>query len=122
MTANEDLVKRHVRAFNDRDVDALLADFADRATWVTGDYTVPSGGLRDFFTGAFDALVPELVLHRVIDGGDAVAVEMTERWTHEGEAKTASLIAVFDLEPGIFVSDPGKIRSAKIYREGSADA
>lgn len=50
------------------------------------------------------------------------AAEMTERWTHEGTAKTAALVAVFDIQAGVFVSDAGTIRSAKIYREGSADA
>lgn len=121
-SSNEDLVKRHVKAFNDKDVDALLADFTDDATWVTGDYIVPPGGLREFFTGAFDALVPHLTLRRVIDGGDAVAAEMTEQWTHDGTTRTAALIAVFELAPGVFISDPGTIRSAKIYREGTADA
>lgn len=114
MTQTPDLVKRHIEAFNDQDVDALLADFAPSADWTTGDYTVPKGQLREFFTSAMESLTPKLTLRRVIDGGDAVAIEMTEVWTHDANASSADLIAVFDLEAG-------KITRARIYREGNAD-
>jgi hypothetical protein len=109
------LVERHVAAFNAKDLDALLADFTEDARWVTGDYEVPAGGLRDFFGQAMSALLPTLTVVRVIDGGDAVVAEMTEEWTHEGAVKRAALLAVFDLEEG-------RITRTKIYREGSADA
>lgn len=115
MSDSKDLINRHISAFNAHDVDALLADFASSATWVTGDYTVPEGHLREFFTSAMESLTPQLSLHRIIDGGDVVAAEMSEDWSHEGEAKRARLISVFDLSDG-------KITQAKIYREGSADA
>lgn len=114
-SAAEDLVRRHVAAFNAKDVEALLADFTDDATWITGDHTVPEGGLREFFTQAMGALLPELRVVRVIDGGDVVAAEMTETWTNRGVAKRAALIAVLDLVEG-------RIARAKVYREGSADA
>ncbi len=58
---------------------------------------------------------PRLSLVRTIADGEAVAVEMTETWTHDDVTKRASLIAVFDLAAG-------RIKKAKIYREGSADA
>ncbi|UVI36947.1 nuclear transport factor 2 family protein [Brevibacterium spongiae] len=109
------MADRHIAAFNAGDVDALLADFADSATWVTGDYTIAEGGLREFFTEAMQALLPQLSLRRVIDGGSVIAVEMREDWSHQGENKSAGLIAVFDLVDS-------KIAKAKIYREGSADA
>lgn len=115
MARAHDLIERHILAFNSGDTAALLADFSPTATWVTGDYTVPEGGLEEFFTSAMQALRPRLELSRVIDGGDIVAAEMTEHWTHEQTAKSAALIAVFDL-------DSGKITRAKIYREGTADA
>ncbi len=115
MSPAHDLVNRHVAAFNARDVDALLDDFAPSADWVTGDYTVPGGQLREFFTAAMESITPRLSLQRIIDGGEVVAVEMNEEWTYEGVPKTARLVAVFDLAAG-------KIARAKIYREGSADA
>lgn len=111
----EDLLSRHIAAFNSRDVDGLLADFAPGMEWVTGDYTVPAGRLREFFTEAMGSITPRLSLRRIIDGGDVAAVEMNETWTLDGIEKSAEIVAVFD------VSD-GQIARAKIYREGTADA
>lgn len=115
MTFSDELLHRHIEAFNDGDPDLLLADFTPTATWVTGDYTVPSGDLRPFFEEAMRSIRPRLTLTRTIDGGETVVAEMTETWAHDGEAKRAALVAVFDL-------DEGRIDKAKIYREGSADA
>lgn len=115
MDHNLELARRHISAFNAHDVDALLADFAPSAGWVTGDYTVPQGQLREFFASAMQSLTPQLTLRRIVDGGEVVAIEMTEHWINEANAKSADLIAVFDL-------DSGKIARARIYREGSADA
>ncbi|MGC5629211.1 nuclear transport factor 2 family protein [Georgenia sp. Z1344] len=114
MTTAEDLARRHVDAFNEGDADRLLADFTPDATWVTGDYSAPAGELQEFFRGAMRSLRPRLTLHRVIDGGRAIAVEMTERWTHENETRTAALVAVLDIADGL-------ISGAKIYREGSSE-
>ncbi|SED73143.1 nuclear transport factor 2 family protein [Ruania alba] len=111
-----DLIHRHLAAFNAADADALMADFDSDATWVTGDYEVPPGTLREFFATAMAGLTPHLQLRRIIDGGAVVAAELTETWTSSEQDKTAALIAVFDLD------DQGLITRAKIYREGSADA
>lgn len=35
-----DLIKEHVAAFNARDLEALMAGFADDAVWITGKTTV----------------------------------------------------------------------------------
>jgi uncharacterized protein len=113
-TPNAALVARHVAAFNAGDVDALLADFTADATWVTGTYAVPAGQLRNFFRDAMQELAPRLTVRRCIDGGDAVAVEMTESWTFGDRPDSAALVAVFSLREG-------KIAAAKTYREGSAD-
>lgn len=115
MSTNSDLVRRHVAAFNAADAEALLADFTADATWMTGDYTVPGGQLREFFEAAMASITPRLELMRVIDGTEAVAVELTERWHHEGEDRSAALVAVFEVRAG-------RIARAKIYREGSAEA
>ncbi|MGC5615878.1 hypothetical protein [Georgenia sp. Z1491] len=70
--------------------------------------------LQEFFRGAMSSLRPRLTLHRVIDGGRAIAMEMTERWTHDDQERTAALVAVLDIADG-------RISGAKIYREGSAE-
>lgn len=115
MSRARELVERHIEAFNNQDVEALLADFDPLANWVTGDYTVPEGQLREFFTSAMQTLTPRLILRRMIEGESAVAIEMTEDWTYKGDSRSSALIAVFDLRDE-------KITRAKIYREGSADA
>ena len=115
MCRTEELVMRHIDAFNAHDVDALLADFAPDAQWTTGDYTVPAGELREFFATAMESITPQLTFRRLIDGDHVSAVELTETWTHGGRDRTASLVAIFDLLDG-------RITRSKIYREGSADA
>ncbi|WP_453985194.1 nuclear transport factor 2 family protein [Brevibacterium casei] len=77
--------------------------------------STPAGELREFFATAMESITPQLTFRRLIDGGDVVAVELTETWTHGGVGKTASVVAVFDLIDG-------RITRSKIYREGSADA
>ncbi|KNX37977.1 nuclear transport factor 2 family protein [Luteipulveratus halotolerans] len=109
------VVEAHVAAFNAQDIDALMAGFCDDASWVTGTDVVPTSELRAFFTAAFEHLTPRLSVERVIDGGDAVAAQMRETWSHEGESRSASIIGVYDVSAGL-------IRRGKIYREGSADA
>lgn len=115
MSEADELVHRHVEAFNAHNADGILADFTPDATWATGDYRVREGRLHEFFTTAMESVTPQLKIHRVIDGGDVVAAEMGEVWSYEGADKNAALVAVFDLVGG-------KISKAKIYREGSADA
>ncbi|WP_163543190.1 nuclear transport factor 2 family protein [Occultella kanbiaonis] len=115
MSSAQALVRRHVDSFNAGDAETLLSDFTSDASWVTGDYTVPGGELREFFRSAMASITPRLDLVRVVDGGSVVVAELTESWTHDGEAKRAALVAVFDLVEG-------RIARAKIYREGSADA
>lgn len=55
MSEAHELVNRHIAAFNAQNVDALLADFTTSATWVTGDYAVGEGDLREFFTSAMQS-------------------------------------------------------------------
>ncbi|QRP44576.1 nuclear transport factor 2 family protein [Amycolatopsis sp. FDAARGOS 1241] len=110
-----DLLRRHVAAFNDRDVEALLAGFTDDAGWITGT-TVARGraGLRELFESAVTRLLPTLTIDTVVADGDVVAAELTERLTHEGEDRTFAIAAFYRLRDG-------RIASAKIYREGSAE-
>jgi ketosteroid isomerase-like protein len=110
-----DHVREHVRAFNDRDLDALLAGFTDDAVWITG--TSCARGrveLTELFSGAMDGLLPTLTVQTLLADGDRVACQMTETLTFEGRERSYAIAAFFALRGGL-------IASAKVYREGSAE-
>lgn len=109
------VVHAHVRAFNDRDLHALMAGFTDDAVWVTGTTTV-SGRveLTALFDEAMRGMLPTLEIHHLITRGDRAACEMTETLTYRGERRTCPIAAFYRLRDG-------RIASAKVYREGSAD-
>ncbi|MGW4489062.1 nuclear transport factor 2 family protein [Amycolatopsis sp. NPDC004368] len=110
-----ELLRRHVAAFNTRDLDALLAGFTDDAVWITGT-TVARGRaeLTELFSGAMTRLLPTLTIDAVLTDGDRVAAQLTERLTHGGEERAFPIAGFYDLRDG-------RIASAKIYREGSAE-
>jgi hypothetical protein len=74
-------IGEHVRAFNDRDIDALMSGFTDDACWITGS---------------------------------AAACQLIDRLQAHGKER-ACFIA------GFYRFRDGRIASAKIYREGSAE-
>ncbi|MFD8075602.1 nuclear transport factor 2 family protein [Streptomyces sp. NPDC059718] len=108
-------IHAHVAAFNARELDALLAGFTDDAVWITGTTTVRG---RVALTGLFDeamrGLLPTLEVHDLIAAGDRAACQMTETLTYRGERRTCPIAAFYELRDG-------RIASAKVYREGSAD-
>ncbi|MDT8915710.1 nuclear transport factor 2 family protein [Amycolatopsis sp. PS_44_ISF1] len=108
-------LRRHVAAFNDRDLDALLAGFTEDAAWVTGT-TVVRGivELTTLFADAMTQLLPTLTIQHVLTDGDRVAAQLTETLTHDGEEHTFAIA-------GFYRFRDGHIASAKIYREGSAE-
>jgi uncharacterized protein len=109
------LIREHVRAFNARDLDALLSGFTEDALWVTGTTTVRGrAALAVLFRDAMRGLLPMLTLHTVIGEGDKVACQMTETLTVEGEERICSIAA-------FYVIAGRRIASAKVYREGSAE-
>ncbi|MEZ0092198.1 nuclear transport factor 2 family protein [Streptacidiphilus sp. EB129] len=111
----ENLVRAHVDAFNSRDLEALMAGFADDAVWITGRSTARGRAeLAALFSGAMDGLLPTLTVQSLIVGEGRAAAEMVEVFTHEGVERT-------DHIAGFYVIEDGRIASAKIYREGSAD-
>ena len=115
MATIEELVRAHVDAFNGRDLDGLLAGFADDARWVTGKHiAVGSEELTELFDGAMKGLLPTLTITDLIVGADRAAAQMVEHYTHGG-------VQHVDHIAGFFVFSDGLIVSAKIYREGSAD-
>ncbi|MFJ1796419.1 nuclear transport factor 2 family protein [Kitasatospora griseola] len=109
------VVGEHVRAFNDRDVDALMDGFTDDAVWITGA-TVVSGraALTELFVAAMADLLPTLTVQNLLVGGDRAACQLVETLTVDGERRVCSIAGFYRLRDG-------RIASAKIYREGSAE-
>ena len=111
-----DVVQAHLDAFNARDVDALMAGFADDAVFSTGDHmVVGSRGLRAMFSDALATLSPNLQPTSTVVQRGTVACELIERLTVEGTQFEFALAAFFHVHRG-------QIVRVKVYREGSADA
>jgi hypothetical protein len=111
----EAVLREHVRAFNERDVGALMAGFTDDAVWVTGT-TVVSGrtDLTEFFAAAMAGLAPTLAVRNLVAVADRAACELVETLTSAGEPRTFHIAGFYRLRDG-------RIAAAKIYREGSAE-
>jgi hypothetical protein len=104
-----------VEAFNARDLDALMAGFTEDASWVTGTSTAQGRGeLTELFAGAMAGLLPTLAIQDLLAEGDRAACQMTETLTVAGEEQTFFIAGFYQLRGG-------RIASAKIYREGSAE-
>ncbi|MBR7833331.1 nuclear transport factor 2 family protein [Actinospica durhamensis] len=107
-------VREHVEAFNDGDLERLMAGFAEDALWITGETVVRGlGELRSFFGGAIDGLRPNLAVENLVAQDCRAACQMTETLLFEQEQRSYSIAAFFRLRDGL-------ITSAKVYREGSA--
>ena len=111
----EALIRTHVEAFNAHDLETLMAGFADDAVWITGNTTVRGRAeLTELFEGAMEGLLPVLTIQNLIVGRDRAAYQMVEVFTFDGAERTEHIAGFYDIVDG-------RIASAKIYREGSAD-
>ncbi|WP_327296557.1 MULTISPECIES: nuclear transport factor 2 family protein [unclassified Streptomyces] len=109
------VIREHLRAFNARDLDALLAGFTEDALWVTGTTTVRGrAALAEFFRDAMEGLLPTLTVQNLVTEGSEAACRMTETLTFQGDEQTFSIAAFYLLHDR-------RIASAKIYREGSPE-
>jgi uncharacterized protein len=109
------VVRRHVDAFNARDLDMLLGCFSEDAIWVTGaDRFRGAAALRELFASAFEELAPRLYLKSLLAEGDLVACELREDYSAAGVERSDHIAGFYRVEAGL-------ISAAKIYREGSAD-
>lgn len=108
-------VRRHVDAFNARDLDGLIAGLTEDAVWVTGT-TVARGRheLTELFAGAMAGLLPTLVIQDLLTEGNRAACQLIETLTVAGEEQTFFIAGFYRLRDA-------RIASAKIYREGSAE-
>jgi len=99
------------------DAALVVAGFHTEARFCTGRDVVVEGrkALEVFFGEAFRALALHLTVQQLVaDGdGDRVAVELREHVVEDG-------IETYDCIAAFYEVDGGLLRSAKVYREGSA--
>src|SRR5213080_1824407 len=108
-------IHAHVDAFNKKDLEALLAGFAEDAAWITGSTSVRGRDeLAALFGDAMTGLLPSLHIQNLLVDDGQVACQLTETLTHDAVEKTFSIAGFYRLRDGL-------ITSAKIYREGSAE-
>lgn len=111
----EAAIGEHVRAFNERDVDALMNGFTDDASWITGTSAVRGRAeLTELFTSAMAGLLPTLTIQNLLATPDRAACQLTERLTVHGEEQVCSIAGFYEFRDG-------RIAAAKIYREGNAE-
>jgi uncharacterized protein (TIGR02246 family) len=111
----EALIRTHVEAFNTHDLETLMSGFADDAVWITGRTTARGRTeLTELFAGAMEGLLPALTIQNLIVGTDRAACQMVEVFTFDGTERVEHIAGFYEIADG-------RIASAKIYREGSAD-
>ncbi|MBS2961960.1 nuclear transport factor 2 family protein [Actinocrinis puniceicyclus] len=110
-----EVIGRHIAAFNAGDVEALISGFTEDAVWVTGTTIVRGRAeLTELFAAAIAGLRPTLVVVQVITANDRVACELTETLTASDGPHSFRIAGFYRLRDG-------RIASARIYREGSAE-
>ena len=109
------IVRRHIEAFNARDLGALMAGLSEDASWVTGtDHLRGAAALERLFAAAFAAISPRLHIENLLAQDDRVVCELREDYTADGDERTDHIAAFYRVEADL-------ITAVKIYREGSAD-
>lgn len=115
MTAARSVVDEHLAAFNAHDTQRLLAGFAEDAVWATGqDVLRGRQALAELFDEGLWQLAPALTTLAIVADERRVAIELHERITVANEERAFDIAAFFTVSAGL-------IRTAKVYREGSAD-
>jgi ketosteroid isomerase-like protein len=108
-------VLEHISAFNAHSTQRLLDGLAEDAVWRTGtDVVQGSAALADLFDPWLWALAPSLKVTSLVAQGSQVAAQLLEELTVDGEVRRMDIAVFFDVRDG-------KILSAKVYREGSAE-
>jgi hypothetical protein len=108
-------VREHLRAFNAGDLPALLDGFTPDAVWLTGRSRARGRiELAQLFGQAMADLRPTLTLRTLVATEGLVACELTEVLVSGGRQRTYPIAGFYEIAAG-------RIASARIYREGSAD-
>ncbi|MFA5882952.1 MAG: limonene-1,2-epoxide hydrolase family protein [Acidimicrobiia bacterium] len=101
--ANEQLVREFCDAWKQRDVDAILAYFADDAIYHNIPIA-PAEGL-DAIRAVVEMFVPpadgiEFVIHNIFSSGDMVFTERTDRFVMGDKTIELPVAGVFELREG----------------------
>jgi ribosomal protein S18 acetylase RimI-like enzyme len=108
-------VARHVAAFNRHDTQGLLQTLAADAVWNTGQDTIRGHqALAELFDDGLWALKPSLAVRTLLAEEDRVAAQFDEELTIQGQVRRFVIAGFFHVRAG-------RVQSAKIFREGSAD-
>jgi len=109
------IVHEHLRAFNAGDLPALLEGFTPEAVWVTARSRARGRKeLAELFGRAIADLRPTLTLRTLVATEGLVACELTEVLVSGGRHQTYPIACFYEIAGG-------RIASARIYREGSAE-
>lgn len=105
-------VERHIAAFNDADIDAVMTGFDDEAVFATADQLVVGArAIRRLFADSFGMPVTaRLELQRAVVSGDTVACELSERIEGEGLAHEIDVAAFYTVRQG-------RLARVRIYRD-----
>jgi hypothetical protein len=108
-----DAVEAHLRAFNARDVEGVLALFADDAVFATADgLVVGLRALRALFTEAFQEPVgAALELRRAVVEADTAACELVERLALPDGGVAELPVAAF------YTVVRGELARVRVYRD-----
>jgi ketosteroid isomerase-like protein len=117
---NVELVRRVFRAFNDRDLDRLLAMYADDVEWrliggfaaLTGDYVRGRDALRMSLMDWIDNLGGSTEIEKMVEAGDRVLVLFSA-----AGAGRASGAAVTQRFAQVYTIDDGQISAVDSYSE-----
>lgn len=107
-----DVVRGHLAAFNAGDVDALVAGFAEDATFADGgQLLVGRRQIAKVFADAF-AMPAEVVLElrQAVVDGDTAGCELLERVTVGGDTTDLDVAAFYTVRGGLLVR-------VRVYRE-----
>ena len=105
-------VEEHIRAFNARDLDAVMAGFDDDAVFSTTDHlAVGARAIGQLFAESFAApATARLELQRAVVSGDTAGCELTEFIAAEGVEHTLEVAAFYTVRGG-------RIARVRIYRD-----
>lgn len=111
----ESAVHDHLAAFNTGGLERLAEGLDRDAVFATGqDVIRGKDQIIEFLGDSIRAVGPQLLVRSMISRDHEVACEMLERVVVDGETQEYALAAFYRIQDG-------RIRSAKIYREGTAE-
>ena len=106
------VVEEHIRAFNARDLDAVMAGFDDEAVFSTSEQlAVGARAISQLFADSFAAPASaHLELRNSVIAGDTVACELNEQIEAGGVTHSLDVAAFYTVRGG-------RLARVRIYRD-----